>query len=146
MIVFGRLTPKQTKALNFFADALLSKQMQKHIQLRFSFRKSIKDYQGMVYVDDFNLQKKLRQFVVVINKNDTEEQQLITMAHELVHVKQFAYGEMDIGLTRWRGKPVKEDVPYLDQPWEVEADNLSLKLVEEFNYIMEKQNGNSCLS
>lgn len=143
MIVFGRLSPKQTSALNFFADALFSRQMQKHLQIRFSFRKSLKDYQGMAYVDEFNLQKKLRHFVVVINKKDTEEQQLITMAHELVHVKQFAYGEIDSTLTKWRGKLVAEDMPYVDQPWEVEADEISLKL---YTLFMETHYGNSRLS
>lgn len=142
MIVFGRLSPKQTAALNFFADALFSKQMQKHLQIRFSFRKSLKDYQGMVYVDEFNLQDKLRQFVIVINKKDTEEQQLITMAHELVHVKQFAYREIDASLTKWRGKPVSENMSYVDQPWEIEADEVSLKL---YNLFVESQHGNSDL-
>jgi len=140
MIVFGRLSSKQTSALNFFADALFSKQMQKYLQIRFSFRKSLKDYQGMVYVDEFNLQDKLRHFVIVINKKDSEEQQLITMAHELVHVKQFAYGEIDSSLTKWRGKPVSENMSYVDQPWEIEADEVSLKL---YNLFVESQHGNS---
>lgn len=46
-----------------------------------------------------------------------------TLAHEMVHVKQFAKGHFQIvdGKRYWKGKRVTNRVKYLDQPWEVEA-------------------------
>jgi hypothetical protein len=46
-----------------------------------------------------------------------------TLAHEMVHVKQFAKGQFQIvdGKYYWMGKRVTKRVKYLDQHWEVEA-------------------------
>lgn len=56
---------------------------------------------------------------------------LTTLAHELVHVKQFARGEVNSNLTHWKNKDCS-DKDYWDQPWEVEARQLQHKLVIEF--------------
>ena len=57
---------------------------------------------------------------------------LSTLAHEMVHVRQFARGEMDAGLTRWKSNKYCDNIEYWDQPWEKEARRLQGKLVEEF--------------
>jgi hypothetical protein len=46
-----------------------------------------------------------------------------TLAHEMVHVKQFAKGHFRIkdGKRYWMGKRITNRVKYLDQPWEQEA-------------------------
>ena len=46
-----------------------------------------------------------------------------TLAHEMVHVKQFAKGHFQIedGKHYWKGKRYTKRTKYLDQPWEVEA-------------------------
>lgn len=56
---------------------------------------------------------------------------ITTLAHEFVHVKQFARGELNEGLTRWKNKN-HEKTEYWDQPWEKEARRLQGKLVETF--------------
>tara|TARA_B100001939_G_scaffold226196_1_gene194687 strand:- start:223 stop:639 length:417 start_codon:yes stop_codon:yes gene_type:complete len=58
---------------------------------------------------------------------------LQNLAHEMVHVKQFALGEMDMGLSRWKSNNYCENIEYWDQPWEKEARRLEKKLVAEFN-------------
>jgi len=47
----------------------------------------------------------------------------ITLAHELVHVRQLAKGILKITPQgkKWRGKFYSRRTPYLDQPWEQEA-------------------------
>jgi len=57
---------------------------------------------------------------------------LSTLAHELVHVKQFARGELDDELTRWKSNKYCENIDYWDQPWEKEARRLQVKLMGEF--------------
>lgn len=46
-----------------------------------------------------------------------------TLAHEMVHVKQFAKGHFQMidGKHYWMGKLVTKRTKYLDQPWEIEA-------------------------
>lgn len=54
-----------------------------------------------------------------------------TLAHELVHVKQFVRGELNESLTHWKNKNYSK-AEYWDQPWEKEARRLQTKLVEVF--------------
>jgi hypothetical protein len=46
-----------------------------------------------------------------------------TLAHELTHVAQFAKGTLQLTPKgkRWKGKFYGRRVPYLDQPWEIQA-------------------------
>ena len=57
---------------------------------------------------------------------------LSTLAHEMVHVKQFARNELDSNMTQWKSNKYCENIEYWDQPWEKEARRLQGKLVEEF--------------
>ena len=48
----------------------------------------------------------------------------VTLAHEMVHVKQMAKGQLKAasrGAQSWMGKRYPASTPYLDRPWEVEA-------------------------
>ena len=48
----------------------------------------------------------------------------MTLAHELVHVKQLAKGVLKQGAryTTWAGKKYSnKTTPYLDMPWEIQA-------------------------
>lgn len=47
----------------------------------------------------------------------------ITLAHEMVHVKQMAKGilKSENGKKYWRGKCYNTKVKYLDSPWELDA-------------------------
>jgi len=58
---------------------------------------------------------------------------LSTLAHEMVHVKQFAKGELDSALTQWKSNKYCENIDYWDQPWEKEARRLQHKMVAEFD-------------
>jgi len=55
------------------------------------------------------------------------------LAHEMVHVKQFALDELDASLTRWKSNKYCENMEYWDQPWEKEARKLEMKLLENFH-------------
>ena len=58
---------------------------------------------------------------------------VVNLAHEMVHVKQFARGEMDSSLSRWKSNRYAGNIDYWDQPWEKEARRLQFKLAEEFS-------------
>lgn len=63
-----------------------------------------------------------------------------TLAHEMVHVKQFARNELNDQLTFWKGRN-HSSTDYCDQPWEKEARRLQHKLVQEFDLNQEIYNG-----
>ena len=71
-----------------------------------------------------------RCFELEINKNARLRRLLETVAHEMVHVKQYARGELfesigKHGKHRWQGEWLsdrsKHVTEYWDQPWEIEA-------------------------
>ena len=62
---------------------------------------------------------------------------LSTLAHEMVHVKQFAKGELDSALTQWKSNKYCGNIDYWDQPWEKEARRLQHRMVEIFDNGME---------
>ena len=76
-----------------------------------------------------------RKFKIAIKKGLSIYELISTLCHEMVHVKQYAKGEL-----RWCNKKnnnmwkktVKNDIPYDDQPWEKEAYKLESKLAMEF--------------
>lgn len=47
----------------------------------------------------------------------------VTLAHEMVHVRQLALGilKLERGCRYWCGRKVDKQVPYLDTPWERDA-------------------------
>ena len=62
-----------------------------------------------------------REFELEVDKNLSLRKLLTTVAHEMVHVKQYARRELESDYV-WQGRtysPKKCD--YWDQPWEIEA-------------------------
>jgi hypothetical protein len=61
-------------------------------------------------------------YVVLIKPKSLKEMG-ITLAHEMVHVKQLAKGTLKNvnGVNFWNGKRFRKNHKYLNQPWEIEA-------------------------
>ena len=68
-----------------------------------------------------------REFTIRVDSSQSLQIMLETVAHEIVHVKQFARSELqdlstDINICKWQGSIVKcSAVDYYDLPWEIEA-------------------------
>jgi len=119
------------RAAQFFTERLFNRQLRKHLTFSIRVRTSMKDY-GECTVMDFNDQNKPRWFDIEL-KRGGRRIMLTTLAHEMVHAKQFAYLELDDNLTMWRGKAIdSDDVAYFDLPWEVEANCLEAILYNEY--------------
>ena len=54
------------------------------------------------------------------------------LAHELVHVRQFARKQLKLDGFTWMHKRYSDEVEYLNQPWEKEAFALQNKLVHVY--------------
>ncbi len=75
--------------------------------------------------DNDGLTSHLKQFdaIVVLLKPQSLEKLGLTLAHEMVHVKQLAKGTLKTvkGVSYWNGRRYGKRTKYLDQPWEIEA-------------------------
>jgi len=62
-------------------------------------------------------------YLVVIKSQKDKTLLGATLAHELTHVAQFAKGTLQLTPRGklWKGKYYGRKVPYLDQPWEIQA-------------------------
>ncbi len=61
--------------------------------------------------------------IVILLKPQNLERLGVTLAHEMVHVKQMAKGTLKTikGVNYWNGKRYSNRTKYLNQPWEIEA-------------------------
>lgn len=85
-------------------------------------------------------------YLISINSKNSLKEQLSTLAHECVHLKQYVLGElsqrMDFSGRRvahiriWKGREYRRK-SYLKQPWEIEArkyqDKLSYNVLNKIN-------------
>lgn len=79
-----------------------------------------KDCEGMGYTVPVDV---LDSYVVVIKPTMSIKAIGVTLAHEMVHVRQMAKGILKIknGVNYWCGKRYTKRTKYLDQPWEQDA-------------------------
>ena len=109
------------KAIIFYGELLISKMMLKNIDIEVIFDNDL-NVLGGVTVDEYNKAKKARGFLIEISGKLGAKSVLQTLAHEMVHVKQHAYGEITEKLNTWKGKYVNcKKVDYYNHPWEIEA-------------------------
>jgi len=73
-------------------------------------------------------------FKLCIDGAISEKSILETVAHEMVHVRQFATGQLKYLSKgdKWRGKVYSTKTPYSRQPWEREAKRLEVSLYSEW--------------
>lgn len=68
------------------------------------------------------------------------ERLIITLSHEMVHVKQYAKGQVttskSLKTRYWMGKKVRAD--YYNQPWEIEAYSKERLLANKIFAIIDK--------
>lgn len=83
-------------------------------------------------------EKTAREFVIKIDTSLPIEIFLSSLMHEMIHVKQYAKGELgvyarDPSFSRWKGEKInREKLSYYDEPWEIEAHGYEVGLVQQF--------------
>jgi hypothetical protein len=132
MIIKGKLKKIERSAIEFFADQLLTRQLKPHIMVHILLTNQI-DNTGEIEVSDYNMSDIPRGFTIHLKRGMDQEETLRTIAHEMVHLKQYSRKELNESMTRWKGVAVNPDIiPYFDQPWEIEAHGLGDILYEQF--------------
>lgn len=89
-----------------------------------------------------------REFTIRLDASAEIPTMLRTLAHEMVHVKQFARGELKqyarIKAHRFKSEFVSNDTEYWDLPWEIEAhgreEGLYLRWLQHTNHIINENN------
>mgnify|MGYP001393765025 CR=1 FL=1 len=116
---------KYTKSMvKFCADMLMPRIHNLEINLRLKNFKEDDSYGYALATDDADANRP-REFDLDINTDARLRRLLETVAHEMVHVKQFARGELyQSSMTakhRWKGNWQRSEKEYWDLPWEIEA-------------------------
>jgi hypothetical protein len=125
-----RFRPYIKRATHFYAQELISAKMLQNVFLKIQFDHTLDEY-GYASVKECNLSNKPREFLIEINPVIGAKDILDTLAHEMVHIKQYVYGETNENLTRWKGEVIA-DVDYFNHPWEIEAYGMSRGLLTKF--------------
>lgn len=122
---------------HFFADHLLkrlSNNISVVIRLQNSFYAGTSCFGTCDYTDDDARPDRHREFEIEMDSDFGRPFMLRTLAHEMVHVKQYARGqliEMSGPYQKWNGVMFSESkVPYKKLPWEAEALRLEKELYE----------------
>jgi len=111
-------------ATAFFANYIMGEKLAKGLDIDIVFEDQGKMAEG--HCNPLTAEKNPRMFEIGINPNMSRRKMLQCLAHEMVHVKQYARGELSCAWSTalFNGKVYKltssfED--YLNWPWEIEA-------------------------
>ena len=127
------------KAIDFYGKMLLGALYPK-ISVNIIFEKRMNDHAFCVW-EDKNFRG--REFTITIDHRLSKKETLLTLAHEMVHVKQYAKGEIKDYLkserVRWKNNIFEPDkIDYWDQEWEIEAFGRERGLYVRFNQSMKE--------
>lgn len=133
------------RAAEFYLSSLVSKRLLNHITLEIDVkRRSLMDEEadGYCEIEGYNTNKKPREFLIEIAKDRSVRYMLMTLAHEIVHLKQYALGEINEEMNTWKGKRYTNAKAYWNTPWEIEAygreRGLYYQYCEEYGVKFEK--------
>ena len=116
--------PYQKKRIESIVHYCIEKLMPRMQTLDITVK--LRDLKGSAY--GYCLSETERTFEIEVDRNLSLRKLLTTVAHEMVHVKQYARKELKADYN-WLGKtyaPTK--VSYWDQPWEIEAHGREIGL------------------
>ena len=132
MILQGKHNKTQASALEYFATQLLTPQLKSHIIINLRFIENL-PVCGFTEVDGHNSRGIPREFTLELKRSMSEKEMIKTLAHEMVHVKQYAYREIDERGTMWLSRKLDHDsVPYHKRPWEKEAYQAEERLYQKW--------------
>lgn len=137
-------------AIVFYSEKLMSKRLLTGLELRVMYVPRLEIDENIVgdcgWEDD-NIRP--REFMIRLDAEMGKRKMLISLAHEIVHVKQYAKGEMrdlirSCSHTKWHRESVNtDDVNYWDLPWEIEAHGREVGLYERFKKYWWKEGKNA---
>jgi hypothetical protein len=128
------------ESLVHYGETMMSKRLLRNIEIRVVVVKGLvrKDKIDADCVwEDINIRP--REFTIRIDGDMGKKRTLLALAHEMVHVKQYALGQLkdylrDSSVCSWHNiHHSKNDGGYFTWPWEVEAHRMESELYLGFN-------------
>ena len=136
------------KAAHWYAEKLFSTRLNKNVTIYLKFTKNLLKEQkslGSCMWTEYNDRQK--EFEIELDADLSQKNILKTLAHEMVHVKQYATGQMK-DYTRshhikWEGKLFEDSESHNDDywfyPWEIEAHGMEIGLYVLFRKHLKKE-------
>lgn len=131
------------KATEFYGKYLISStKLYNNIDLTIIFEKFAKDDNDYGYCDWIDDNHCSREFTITLDRTLNKKETLLALAHEMVHLKQYAKGELKdifrpVRMVKWHGdRYLHEQIDYWEQPWEIEAYGREKGLYFKFMYYM----------
>lgn len=113
------------KAVLFYGKKLLSERLLTKIEVELVFNDPTIGRDVYGYCDWNDENTRSRDFTITIRPNLSKKKTLLVLAHEMVHVKQYAKGEMKdymrLKRVKFNGKIYDKSMDYWEHPWEIEA-------------------------
>lgn len=110
--------------ISFISNILLGKRIDRHIRVVVQNEEMKKYEWGYCGPTDYE-SKNHRSFKIILNSKASKKCQILTLIHEMVHLKQYARNELkdfNSEICLWLNRQVKiSKIEYLDLPWEKEA-------------------------
>ena len=136
---------KLSVATRFFLDELnVSVRMQNTLNIKINVRKTVlKRYTYGTCTIRMNGSQSTKDYTIILSDNFNEFDQLLTLAHECVHIEQQVTKRLQIRKwssdnkihARWNNVEMGEylvDVPYEEAGWEIEAREKQNHLARKF--------------
>lgn len=117
-------------ACYFFAGQLLHKRTLDVLDIMIEFEEFERNTAG------FCMWQEAQDYVITIDPRMSKFKMLETLAHEMIHVKQYAKKELvekPDGTTLWKKTRYdRKDVDYMNFPWEIEAYAKERELLKSY--------------
>ena len=122
----------------YYAEKLMGKRLMAGLEININLKKDLlteEGHEGTAIWDDDGYRPK--EFTINLDTTVNFRNLLINLAHEMVHVKQWAKNEMyeymEPHMVRFKGEKIHlNEVDYWDYPWEIEAYGRQLGLFIRF--------------
>tara|TARA_B100001971_G_C17777989_1_gene328295 strand:- start:6 stop:485 length:480 start_codon:yes stop_codon:yes gene_type:complete len=127
----------------FYAEKLLGTRLMSGLEININLKRNLlskSGCEGTAIWEDEGFRPK--EFTIELDSSVKLRNLLITLAHEMVHIKQWAkdemYEYMKPHMVRFKGEKLHlKEVEYWDYPWEIEAYGKQLGLFVRFCEYME---------
>lgn len=113
-------------AVEYAGQKLLSKKIRENLEINVKLKDGLQENVAEVEWLDDNVRPRM--FEMAIDRTQSEMLQVICIMHEMVHVRQYATGDLvqsmkDSKNNKWKKTEWVDDtkVPYYELPWEIEA-------------------------
>ncbi len=122
------------QAIELYASNLMHKNFLKKLTVTVRFDNTMDPlHYAALYPTDHTYPPK--KFVMQLKYNINHSFLMYVIAHEVVHIRQYAKGQLNYDHSKWKKAKVKKNLPYVDQPWEKEAFRLETKLYEQYKKV-----------